>query len=644
MTKVSEQLIDSGIISPDDLQQALDGLPDLGGAEQVDALVNALAEQGKLTAYQATAIRDQRHGELLIGRYVVLDKLGAGGMGVVYKAQHRRMKRLVAIKVLSREQVRSADQVARFQREVEAVSRLSHPNIVTAYDADECDAGHFLVMEFVSGCDLARLVQRRGPQTIRQAVHFAVQAARALEYAHAQGIVHRDIKPANLLRDNKGTIKVTDLGLARCVEVGGTASSDITQEGCITGTVDFMAPEQAVNTRHADHRSDIYSLGCTLFFLLTGKSIYDGETIMEKLLAHREQPIPSLCAVSQHVPQELDAVFRRMVAKKPADRHQSMSDVIRDLESLEIDELACTVALGPVAGEMPELDAVTNVTDLDSTAGIEPTTEFTIPSITVQELGVLLVEPSRTQSKLIGSQLQSLGIQRMEFAGDGKMATQVLAEFRPHVVMSSLHLPDMTADSLVESMRADARLRDVPFLLISSDSNDQSHGRAQAQRLVRVLTKPFTLDQLRHAITAVVDQFPSEMTVTHIEPESARVLVVDDSAVARRRMRTLLEEMGVGNITEASNGEQAAHMVDSQSFHLVVTDFEMPRMDGGQLVRHIRTSSPQPYVPVLMVTSATELAIAAGVEEAGVSAVYDKSSDVREIRGILSRIMNWGKR
>src|SRR5262249_31434855 len=161
---------------------------------------------------QAEVIGQRNFAELVIGNYEVLDRLGAGGMGTVFKARHRRMKRIVALKVLARTASQSATFLPRFQREVEGVARLSHPNILLAFDADEADVGHFLVMEFVNGRDLDTLVRDHGPPSVREAVSSVLQAARAMEYAHGQGVIHRDIKPANLLRDADGVIKVADLG------------------------------------------------------------------------------------------------------------------------------------------------------------------------------------------------------------------------------------------------------------------------------------------------------------------------------------------------------------------------------------------------------------------------------------------------
>jgi serine/threonine protein kinase len=258
--------------------------------------------------------------------------LGAGGMGQVYLAEHRHMKRRVAIKILSPEAMLSEAAVKRFQREVEAAARLTHPNIVRAYDANEQNGVWHLVMEYVDGSDLAAVVQDRGPLPVAEAAHYIVQAARGLAYAHAAGIVHRDIKPANLLVDRDGVVKILDMGLARFDSEPESLDHQLTRDGQVMGTIDYMAPEQAANTRAADARSDIYSLGCTLFRLLTGESIYAGETLVAKLLAHQTAPVPSLCPHRPDVPAELNSVFQRLVAKSPGDRFATAQDVATALQ------------------------------------------------------------------------------------------------------------------------------------------------------------------------------------------------------------------------------------------------------------------------------------------------------------------------
>ena len=277
-----------------------------------------------------TAEEKDRHKAL--SEYDLLEELGGGGMGRVFKARHRRMNRTVAVKLLPESLVQSAESVERFRREVQALARLSHPNVVVVHDAGEADDTHFYVMDLVDGDDLARLVREHGALPVEQALDCVLQAARGLEYAHAQGVVHRDIKPSNLILDHDGMVKILDLGIARFQTLPEQAGDDLTKTGCVLGTVDYMAPEQAMNTRRADHRADIYSLGCTLYFLLTGQPIFGGETVMERIVAHREHAAPSLRKACPTAPAWLDGIFGKMVAKKPEDRYQSATALVSDLE------------------------------------------------------------------------------------------------------------------------------------------------------------------------------------------------------------------------------------------------------------------------------------------------------------------------
>ncbi|MBW3597728.1 MAG: serine/threonine protein kinase [Planctomycetes bacterium] len=296
-------------------------------------LAAELVRSGRLTKYQAKCVYHGEVEHLVLGNYVVLEQIGAGGMGLVFKGLHRRMKRLVALKILPPSAMKTREAVERFQREVEAAARLSHPHIVTAHDADEESDIHYLVMEYVDGRDLAPRNDRDVLPPLA-AANYILQAAQGLEYAHNQGIVHRDIKPSNLLVDSKGIVKILDMGLARIDEAAVEQDETqwhkpgLTRAGEIMGTVDFMSPEQAEDFRRADARSDLYSLGCTFFCLLFARPPYCADTLLRKLLAHREHPIPSLCERDGEIPESLDRVFQKMVAKAPEDRYQTATDVI----------------------------------------------------------------------------------------------------------------------------------------------------------------------------------------------------------------------------------------------------------------------------------------------------------------------------
>ncbi len=297
-------------------------------------LTARLVAEGKLTAFQARRLCAATPRPLVLGGYLLQDRIGSGGMGTVYRALHRRMNREVALKLLKPGSDGSADRSRWFQREAEAAAKLVHPNIVTAYDAGEAEGVAFLVTEFIAGMDLAALVQRDGPLPVATAIKYISQAACGLAYAHSQGIIHRDVKPSNLLVDQDGKVRVLDVGLARLTR-GPTSdatnnqppSAEQTSLGALIGTVDYMAPEQAAAPTNVTERADIYSLGCTLYYLLTGRAMYPGTDVWAKLAAHRDEAVPSLTTTRPEVTPALHRLFQSMVAKRPVDRPPSMDEV-----------------------------------------------------------------------------------------------------------------------------------------------------------------------------------------------------------------------------------------------------------------------------------------------------------------------------
>ena len=288
------------------------------------AISKEVASRGWLTAFQMREISRGRARGLVIGPYVLLDLLGEGGMGRVFKAHHTRLGRDVALKVIRKEKLSKPIVVQRFHQEIRATAQLSHPNVVLAFDADEIDGMHFFAMEYVEGTDLTKLVREKGPIPIPLACDYIRQSALGLQHAFERGLVHRDVKPSNLLVTPRGQVKVLDLGLALLKEnPGGEDAGRVTQEGLVLGTPDFLAPEQAQNPQGVDIRADIYGLGATLYYLVSGRVPYEGGTPTEKLLMHVTAPPPSLLQVMPHAPPQLDALIQWMMAKRPEDRPQT---------------------------------------------------------------------------------------------------------------------------------------------------------------------------------------------------------------------------------------------------------------------------------------------------------------------------------
>ena len=342
LEQCQQRIVKEGILSQEELTKLQEASAAGQDCQTSEGLTELLVQSGKITNYQSDVLLSQDERRLLIADYLILEPIGSGGMGTVYKALHRRMKRIVALKVIRTDLQHVPDRLKRFEREVQTAARLSHPHIVTAYDAGEDRGINYLICEYIDGESLTQMVRDSGPLDFSDALNCIMQVARGLEYAHRQGVIHRDVKPANILVDDQGDLKILDMGLARLqqpddVILGGETQPELTSSQFFMGTIDYMAPEQARNTKLADHRSDIYSLGCTFYFLLTAQPVYPGETTVERILAHREEPIPRLSERVPQVPSEFNAIFEKMLAKSPDDRYQSVTALISDLEKFSTD-------------------------------------------------------------------------------------------------------------------------------------------------------------------------------------------------------------------------------------------------------------------------------------------------------------------
>jgi serine/threonine protein kinase/formylglycine-generating enzyme required for sulfatase activity len=314
----------SGLLRPEQLQELWAWIA--ASKPDIQGLAKDLNRRGWLTAFQIKEIFKGHGRELHLDRYILIDLLGEGGMGRVYKAHDTRMGRDLAIKVIRKDKLKHPAAVGRFEQEIQALSKMSHPNVVTVFDAGHTGETHFYVMELIDGIDLTKIVQKRGPLGFPEACEYIRQAALGLQHAFEAGLVHRDIKPSNIIVSRNGRqVKLVDLGLARLLEneAAAEAAGRITQEGFVIGTPDFLAPEQARNPMAVDIRADIYSLGGTLYYILTGKVPFDGANATEKMLKHCTEPPPGLLSHRPDAPPALEQIIHWCMAKTADVRPQT---------------------------------------------------------------------------------------------------------------------------------------------------------------------------------------------------------------------------------------------------------------------------------------------------------------------------------
>lgn len=407
-------------------------------------------------------------------RYRILGFLSAGGMGTVYRAEHRLMERVVALKVINPGLLDRADMVARFRQEMRAAARLAHPNIVTAYDAGQAGRTHFLILEFVEGTNLDQVLADQGQLPVDRACDYARQVALGLQHAFERGMVHRDIKPHNLMLTPQGVVKILDFGLARYVSeslpadlchgppaagpaarpVEDNPASRVRPDPGLTcaytavGTGDYLAPEVARDARHADIRADLYSLGCTLYRFLAGRVPFPGGTFQEKLRAHLECEPDPVAAARGELPQGLLRVVERLMDKDPTRRYQTPREVAA----------ALTAYTGAPLGRVLVID--------DDAA-------------------------SRSTLQLI---LERDGY-TVSSAGDGRQALELLrGGLTPDVILLDLLMPVMNGWQFLEELRRDAALTSIPVIVVSA--LDPVQTRAALLGAIDYLHKPVDLDEL----------------------------------------------------------------------------------------------------------------------------------------------------
>lgn len=335
-------------------------------AASAEAARQALVAAKLITPWQAEKLIEGKSQGFFLGNYRLLDQLGAGAMGCVYLAEHRVMRHRVAIKVLARRLIGKPGYIQRFQQEARAAAAVNHPRIVRAFDVDSIKGLHFMVMEFVAGDNLREIVQREGPLTVERAAEYTKQVAEGLEAAHRGGLIHRDIKPSNLILEDSGHVRILDLGLARIIDEEQT-SVTLANDTKLIGTVDYLAPEQARDCHHIDSRADIYSLGCTLYFLLSGQPPYAEGSLTQRIIQHQTEPPQDIRKLRPDCPDYLAEICHQMLAKRPEDRFQTAAEVA--------EAIAAKTARG----------AVKSASRLPSAAGVTARTRSPAPNRTTSD-------------------------------------------------------------------------------------------------------------------------------------------------------------------------------------------------------------------------------------------------------------------
>ena len=412
MAKVtSEQLIElvrkSQLAEPDSIDKAVQEICALREGKLPDdpnELAKLLQQHELVTRWHCDKLLQGKYRGFFLGKYKLLGHLGTGGMSSVYLAEHTKMHDKRAIKVMPKSRLGNSSYLARFQQEAKAIAAMNHPNIVRAYDIDNDGDTHYIVMEYVDGADLQTYVKKKGKLAFDRAAEYIAQAASGLQHAHDVGLIHRDVKPANLLVNSSGVVKLLDLGLALFSD-DSQSSLTIDYNDKVLGTADYLAPEQALNSHKVDHRADIYGLGCTLYFLLTGNAPFPEGTIAQRIAKHQSQMPTEIKKLRPECPGELEGICTKMLQKDPKFRYssaQQVAEVLREWlvkyrteRKLAKSRVGSSDGIGDLGsaddsnGGLPAIDTVSNRGG-DTLAGRSSTTGSSIANLSASDSGVLV--------------------------------------------------------------------------------------------------------------------------------------------------------------------------------------------------------------------------------------------------------------
>ena len=486
VSELLDQLLDSKLIQPEDWQElSTDHQAQISAAATRDDLLTRLTQTSLLTDYQACRVRAGTTFGLILGNYRVLDRVGAGGMGVVFRAEHILMRRVVAIKVLPLSRDQDARLLLRFLAEMRTVALLQHPNIVTAMDAGQINPTepnlpvmHYLVMEFVAGNDLEELIISQGPLDVARACDLAHQVASALDAANARNMVHRDLKPSNILVTPENLAKLLDFGLARDFRM------QLTEPGSLLGTLEYMAPEQAVDATNVDIRADIYGLGGTLFWALTGTQPFIPRgSITQELHRRRTEPAPSLRHRNPALPADLDDVISHMLAPDPESRYRNPKIVMRALEPFLTTQSRSFSSLSGMGLRWPTPPG---------TSGPESR-----PSVN----RILVIDDDPSIRKYCTAILGVEGVQCHE-ADDGKEALALLSENAYDLALLDLDIPHLPGSEVLRIVRSVSLDKNMRVIIISGGPSPDEMAQLMINGADDYLTKPFSVAQLRARVKA----------------------------------------------------------------------------------------------------------------------------------------------